>query len=79
MAADGRRYQFLCDGLVFTETSFQTERIEKNGAPAATRTRDPRLRRGAVCDRGAFLFSRLRGLPRGCATRLMCATSPRMC
>ena len=26
MAADGRRYQFLCDGLVFTETSFQTTR-----------------------------------------------------
>ena len=43
----------------------------ENGAPAATRTRDPRLRRVRACDRGSCLFSRLRGLPRGRATRLV--------
>ena len=38
---------------------------------------DPRLRRGTSCDRGGSILSRLRGLPRGRATRLIFAL-PRM-
>ena len=54
-----------------------TRPFEKSGAPAATRTRDPRLRRVNSCVGSGLRFSRLRGLPRGCATRLICPASPR--
>ena len=54
-----------------------TRPFEKSGAPAGTRTRDPRLRRVNSCVGSGLRFNRLRGMPRGCATRLIGPASPR--
>ena len=51
--------------------------LARNGAPGRTRTCDPRLRMVSSRVGSGCLVSRLRGLPRGRATRLICPASPR--